>query len=454
MALFLVVAGCLLEPTILAAQEADPVVPVDLRILRLEKVTVSGATRTSHEAVVEHLPLQAGQPIDQATLVAAVEELRASRLFRQVEFYTRPGSARGQIILVLDVQEHGADFRWALGNTDLDGWYLVPIKMAWDNVSGRGDFLDAQWRFGFRHNGFLLNYGQPNLDGGRAYWGVRLGAISTDRPYYADGVEFQHRVNTIGAEAVLGHRLGDNWLGEVGLKLEGVNVFDYSQVVLASEDGTLEEDQKIRGDDLPAGIRDYVGEDGRMVVHLDLQHDTRSARRRAGTPVAGLWGRLRARGALQETRSHAGLRADLRRYAEVPGGVAALRLRGAVVTARAPFYDRLYLGGMYSLRGFPTHSLSAPGGDTWQWTSSMEYRTRILPDKRGGTRLAGVLFLDAGSSGTFDGDAFPGVSASAGYGVRVKVWWLGWLGVDVGIPLTERPNDHRFQVTASIGWSF
>ena len=80
---------------------------------------------------------------------------------------------------------------------------------------------------------------------------------------------------------------------------------------------------------------------------------------------------------------------------------------------------------MYTVRGFPTNSLSAPGGDTWLWSSSLEYRSRILGDSKG-TKLAGLFFLDAGASGEFDADAFAGVSAGAGYGLRCACG--GWTG--------------------------
>jgi len=109
---------------------------------------------------------------------------------------------------------------------------------------------------------------------------------------------------------------------------------------------------------------------------------------------------------------------------------------------------------MYTVRGFATNSLSAPGGDTWLVSSSVEYRSRILGDREG-TKLAGVFFLDAGASGSSDSvDPYTGLAVGAGYGLRLRVWWLDWIGVDMGFPLTERPLDIRFQGTASIGWSF
>lgn len=453
-AALLLLAG--LAPSAFPAVPADDPTPaaLDLRVLRLEDVELEGATRTSRETVLRFLPLAPGQAIDQVSLVAAVEELRDRRLFESVDFYTRPGSGRGRLVLVLEVEEHGVDFRWAAGNTDLDGWYLVPAMVAWENVSGRADYLDLQWRAGFRHGGMLLNYLRPHMADGRTYWGARLGAVSTERPYVAGGVEYRHEVKEAGVGMVLGRGLGDHWIGELGLAFEGVDVVKESVAFTASGDGTVSIDDEVSGDALPAPVRDVVGQHTRLILHADLQHDTRAERKRAGTPVGGFWGRLKTTARLQGKRSHVGVLGDIRHYAEVPGGVAALRLRGQFVTDQAPFHDRLYLGGMYSARGFGTHSLSAPGGDTWLASGSLEWRTRILPDRRGGTRLAGLLFLDAGASGGGEPDFIDGVSLSTGYGVRWKVWWLDWIGLDVGFPLTDRALDHRFQVNASIGWSF
>lgn len=423
------------------------------RVLVLEDIELTGTGRTSLNTVYKYLSLRPGQPIDQTTLTDGVDELRASGLFKEVSFFTKPGSVRGQLVLVLEVRDHSLDFRWAAGNTNLDGWYLVPAMLAYDNPTGRGGLFDLQWRIGFRTDALLLKYLQPRAGSGRDYWGARLGLISSQRPWFSDGVEYRHEVNTSGLATVYGRRFGTRWLGELGLNLEKIRTADYSTVHHGSADGSIADGDEISGDDLPPGIQEGLGDDRRAIVHLDIQHDTRSADLRAGTPVSGIWGRLKGRGTLQGPRSHLGLQADFRGYQNSPGGVLALRVRGAVVGNNAAFYDRLYLGGMYSVRGFPTNSLSAPDGDTWLWSSSLEYRSRILGDSKG-TKLAGLFFLDAGASGTFDGDTYGGVAAGAGYGLRLRVWWLDWIGLDVGFPLTDRPVDQRFQVTASIGWSF
>lgn len=448
-----------------AAPDAAPDAPDSLasgaassaadRRLHLAAVELVGATRTDLATVYRFLPLRLGQAIDQAGLVAAVEELRAGGLFRSVEFYTRPGEGRGQLVLVLEVVEHRLDLRWAAGNTNLDGWYLVPVMLAADNAFGDGGNLDLRWRIGLRHSGTALRYERPRVGDGRSYWSLEANAGSTERPYFADNVEFRHRVDASGLAFVFGRHVDERRLVEFGVGTSTVEVADHSTAYTASQDGSIDYEQEIPEADLPPAIRESVGRSARATAYLDWQYDSRAATRRAGTPTGGLWGRAKGGLVVQEGRTgHASLQLDLRTFHGAPGGVLATRLRADWVGESADFHDRLYLGGLYSLRGFATGALSPPGGDTWQWSGSVEYRSEILADARG-TKLAGVLFVDAGAGGAGDAaDSYTGLAASAGYGVRMRVRWLDWIGVDVGFPLTERPLDSRFQGHASIGWSF
>ncbi|MBK9472228.1 MAG: BamA/TamA family outer membrane protein [bacterium] len=428
---------------------------VDDRRLHLAAVELVGATRTDLATVYRYLPLRPGQAIDQAALVAAVEELRAGGLFRSVDFYTRPGEGRGQLVLVLEVVEHRLDLRWAAGNTNLDGWYLVPAMVAFDNAFGDGGNLDLRWRIGLRHDAIVLRYGQPRVGDGRSYWNLEAGAGRTERPYFADGVEFLHGVDASGLTFAFGRHVDERRLVEFGLDVATVDVAHHSTAHTRSQDDTVDYGQEIPEEDLPPAIREAVGRSARASAHLDWQYDSRPARSTAGTPTGGLWGRAKGGLVVQEGRpGHATLEMDLRSYRAVPGGVLAARLRGQWVGEAAAFHDRLYLGGLYSLRGFSTGALSPPGGDTWQWAGSLEYRSPILSDARG-TKLAGVLFVDAGAGGAGDvADPYTGMAVGAGYGVRMRVRWLDWIGVDVGFPLTERTLDMRFQGHASIGWSF
>ena len=438
--------------------------------LLLESIEITGNDRTPDSTVQLFLPLRAGEAVDQARLVAAVEELRASGLFASVELHARPGSERGRLVLALAVVERPVEVRLGTGNTDLDGWYLIPAELALDNRMGRGERLAAQLRLGYRTAGAVLAFAEPRAGDGRTFWGAELAALGTQRLYFADGVEYRHQVDRQRFGVHAGRRFSRRLSGAIGWRLETVEA-DSSAEVNADDDARgLERGEDLPFAQLPAGVAAGVGRRERSFVTADLVLDSRSPRQVAGSPVAGAWSRLRLEQCLQGDRGFGAADLDLRAYRAVLGGVVAARWRGNVVGDAAPFYDRLYLGGLYTVRGFPGQSLSAPAGDTWLWAGSLEYRAPLVGD-RARPRLAGVLFLDAGQSGgeTGGGDAGDGdggeavkaawsgrrdIAAAAGWGVRLRVGWLGWLGLDCGIPLTDSPVDDAFRAHASIGWTF
>jgi outer membrane protein insertion porin family len=129
----------------------------------------------------------------------------------------------------------------------------------------------------------------------------------------------------------------------------------------------------------------------------------------------------------------------------------------SVSSGDVPFYDRYYLGGAYSLRGFEFRNISprepiSPepvGGDSY-WFGSVDYSIPIFERQSGGPSLRFALFMDAGSvgsgsysfSGNFDDDW--------GVGFRLNIPHLGPLRLDYGIPITHDANNGtggQFQFT-------
>ncbi len=421
--------------------------------LVLERVEVAGATRTSDATVALYFPLRPGEPVDQQTILAAVDELRRSGLFESVDFYTRPGSARGRLIVVLEVQEQGVDFRLGTGNTDLDGWYLVPAQLAFDNQLGRGERLDLRLEIGYRRTGLELSFAEPRLGDGRSYWGFRTGIVGTDRIWFFRDTEYRQHVESGGTEVYVGRRFARRWSTEIGVRWERVEADSTATVHVDDEVHGLERGDELPFAELPADVARGVGRRDRSVAHLDLVLDSRGSAWIAGSPASGLWGRLRGEAYLQGDESFGALSLDLRAYRAWLGGGLAVRLRGGLVGEAAAFYDRLYLGGLYTVRGFPSQSLSAPGGDTWLWSASCEFRAPLI-GRPAAPRLAGVLFVDAGDSGRDMRPVWRDVALGAGWGLRLRVAWIGWLGLDFGVPLTDSPVHDSFHAYASIGWTF
>jgi outer membrane protein insertion porin family len=430
----------------------SPAPPAERRLV-LESIELAGNERTSVEAVRRIFPLAEGDPVDPASLLAAVEELRASELFRSVELETRAGSERGRVRVVLHVEERGVEFRFGTGFHDLDGWYLIPAQIRLDNRLGRGERVRIQAIAGYRIAGVELVLEEPNLGpDGRTYWGAKLGGYGTARQYWANDVEYRHELDRGEMVAWLGRRLGRGWSVEGGARFERVEA---DSTPTATEDDELRGVEK--GDELfpwqlPDAIAAHLGEATRTVWHAQVALDTRSPRRIAATPVSGLWGRLRVEGILLDGPDAGVATVDVRAYRRIGGGAIAARVRGGVMGA-APWYDRFYLGGLYTVRGFPGQSLSPAAGDSRFWTASLEWRAPLVgrPDE---PLLVGVLFVDGGHgwSGS-DYDAEP-TAAAAGWGARFRLPWVGHVGLDFGVPLTDSPREESFRAHAALGWNF
>ena len=424
------------------------------KTLTLEALEFLGNSRTSADVMIGYLGLEAGSGLDQDAIFAGIERLRASGFFETVEFYTRPGSERGAVILVVEVKEIGPGLRFGTGNSDLDGWYLIPAELSLDNLAGQGERAALQLRFGYRLIGLYAHYLRGIGPHEKTFWGARAHGLSLNQVYFTDGMECAQPVTRGGLDLHLGRKLGRGWSLSAGLLAEIVEV-DSTGAVWEDDDlAGVSRNDDVLFEDLPAEIAAAVGEYQRVAWRADLVLDTRSIRRRAGSPESGVWGRLRLEAARQEVLDQKADRfgaasLDFRLYQKMGAGVLAWSARGAVVGRKSLFPDRHYLGGLYTVRGFPSHSLSGAGVDRGIWHSSLEFRAPLLgPAVR--PRLAGSLFLDTGGNGE-RGDT---VAAGAGWGLRMRLGEFWYLGADVAIPLTDSPVDESFHAHLSLGWRF
>jgi outer membrane protein insertion porin family len=121
-----------------------------------------------------------------------------------------------------------------------------------------------------------------------------------------------------------------------------------------------------------------------------------------------------------------------------------------------PIYDRLYLGGANSLRGFkyrdvgPKDSTGEPIGGNSLARFTVEYTVPIIEKVRAAF-FYDVGFVNSGSYNFGTGD----VNSDYGIGLLLEIPAIGPIRIDYGIPLqSDRFNDSSGKFQFNIGYKF
>ena len=133
-----------------------------------------------------------------------------------------------------------------------------------------------------------------------------------------------------------------------------------------------------------------------------------------------------------------------------------------------PFYDRFFLGGLYSMRGYKFRNVAPRdpgygtvlyqntanepiGGDN-DWFGSLEYSLPIF-EKDGGVSLRFAIFYDIGAVGTSAYKFNTMYDDDAGAGIRLNIPHLGPLRLDYGVPIThDQYNSSSGQFQFGVGY--
>jgi len=444
------------------AAPPPPAQPDSARVLRLASIEITGNKRATDRIVLGHIQLVPGDPVSAEALEDNRLRLLATDYFSEVVFSTRPGPERGTVVLLVDVKEKSfPSFETGFGYHDLYGWFLTLGGLRFDNLFGIESQLRVGVRLGWRLAGLDAEWVQSLSRDGRYSLGARAYAYGTDQRFWAPPTptesqpaaneiwrEYQQQISRRGADVAfrVGHRRSA--LFSFGVRVEGIDPDSTFQDVRS--------DQEFGYEELPSPLQNSLGSVTQTGIFFRVLRDSRN------TPVYPSQGSL-ARFSLVSNNTWMGgdqiftrTEADGRKFVHVRDGwVLAGRLAGGLATSGTPYYDRFYIGGIYSIRGFANWSLSDPGGDDGYWLANSEVRWPLA----GGTprlpRLVGLLFVDAGQGYRRDSPLQASdISVGAGYGVRVRLPWLGTLGLDFGVPLTDDKTGDPFVVYGSMGFSF
>ena len=449
----------------------------------IEKIEIRGNTKTKDKVIRRELSVAPGEVFDMARIKTSKRRLEGLDYFEPggVETRPEPTDVPNRKNLLVGVREKntgnisfGAGFssvdsivgfaEWTQGNFDL---FHPPT------FTGAGQKLRLRVAIGTQRQDYVLAFTEP--------WFLnRKLALNTDL-YYRDAAYISpgnlYTETRAGIRLGLTRALGSDFLiGSIGYRIENIGiklspgVHNYELVDVGNPAVPT-----LIYPNAPQAILNERGYSPQATLSLSLAYDTRNDTR---LPNHG----QRSEIISELASTYLGGQSDFYKIelqsawyfpGFAKGHVIEVVGRTGVANGMngdtVPFYDRFYLGGLYSLRGFKYRSISPRepdpktggypgyfsepvGGDSF-WFGSVEYSLPII-DKEGSGGVRFALFYDIGSVSANAYDfKVSGYSSDWGIGLRLNLP-IGPLRLDYAFPITyDQFSTGKGQFQFGVGWS-
>lgn len=430
----------------------------------IEKIEIHGNTKTKDRVIRRELAVAPGEVFDMVRVKLSKDRLEGLEFFSKVDAKPDPTVIPNRKNLVIGVEEKDTGkLSFSAGYSTVEE-VIGFVEFTQGNFdlanpphfTGAGQKFRTRVQLGSRQQSYEISFREPWFMGRKLALDVDL----YHRELNYQSLEGLYDEQRTGAKFGLSRALGSDFLiGSLHYGIEDVGIINVST-------------------NAPASISTESGHAILSTVGASIAYDTRD--KGHALPTRGqrteLFGEYTG-GPLGGDKEF--YKAEVRTAWYFKGFFAGdvLELTGQAGVAESigsgtsvPFYERFYLGGVYSLRGFryrevgPSEALlnntNSPvyepvGGNTY-WFASAEYSTPIMK------QLRFAVFYDIGMvyPGSFSFDPAPSSVAGRdtgkfadnyGLGIRLNIPGLGPLRLDYGIPLTTPPglsSKGRIQVSA------
>lgn len=404
-------------------------------LVNFNRVKIKGNTRTRDNVIRRDLEVEEGGVYDSKAIRTSTNRLQRLGYFEDVSVIPQETMNNDQMDIMVAVKEKPTgQFSIGAGYSSSDKVMFMG-EISEDNFLGLGTRLAFAANLSAVSNKFNLSYTDPRIFDSKVSAGID--AFNWEREYtdYTKG--------STGGGLRLGHQFVDKWRIYYGYTWTDTELSDIS------EDAS-----------------DYILESAKInitsAVRLSLVRDTRDRRfnassgskhslsiKYAGGPLGGEAAYTKLEGF---TSWFFPMPLDLVFHAKLAAGQAFENEDG-----KLPVYDNFYLGGMNSIRGFKSSSVSPIdpnndekyGGDK-MWFSNIEVFFPLLTD----AGIRGVAFIDFGNVYDQDDDwDFGNIKKSTGLGVN----WLSPMGplrLIWGYNLDTQEGDEDAQWDFAMGGSF
>jgi outer membrane protein insertion porin family len=446
------------------------------------RVLVAGNSKTRDKVVRRELLTNEQELFSGTKITQSRNALQRTGYFEDVQVTTKKTGQPDTVDVLVDVKEGPTGtFQVGGGFSSGDG-FLFNANVSEKNLFGRGQGVNGSFSIGSTRQDFILNVNDPYFLDSKT--GVGLDGFKTEREY----TDFDERKLGFGVNTTyplkdfrmpfFGRGRSERNIGSDELASNATpTMWDYMRGGLAY-DLTHENIDGISAS-APEMIRGEAGKSLTSSVTPGLSYDSRDhffaptegTKSAFSIKMAGLGGDTRFIKSDVSGRWHYPLLKDPKW-----GGNWVLALGGQLGygiglaerdngTKDLPLFERYFLGGINSVRGFAERSLGprapsncrprTPGGDpicrdtdVIGGEKAMVLSSEILFPIMEEYGIRGVAFFDMGNA--FEDFSFADLRKSVGAGVR----WMspfGPLRVELGFPLNNKPDDETSVLGFSIG---
>jgi len=442
----------------------------------VEKIDIRGNNKTKDKVIRRELAISPGETFDMVRVKISKQRLEGLQFFDKVDMRpeaTDPPIA-GRKDLIVNVEERNTgNFMLGAGFSSVDALvgYAEISQGNFDlfhppTFTGAGQKLRLFVQLGTERQDYELSFVEPWFLNRKLSFGVDL---------YRHQWDFESP-NNIYDETRTGMRLSltralwsDFLIGSVSYTLEDVGI---------SLNSGFHGDETTPGTPLnpfppqvprnvPLAILDQTGDHLYQRFGITLAYDTRNS---VQLPNHGQRTEIDPEFSIGDTTYY---KVEAKTAWYFPGlfkghvieAVGRAGIADSLSSGDVPFYDRYYLGGLYSLRGFRYRSIAPRetphftgviqdpiGGDSY-WFGSVEYSLPIFEKDNGpGVRFA--VFYDVGDVGAQPYSFSGNFNDNWGLGLHINIPKLGPLRLEYGVPINhDQYNGRSGRFQFGVGFS-
>ena len=400
----------------------------------VEQIIIQGNNRTKDKVIRRELAVTPGQIYDSVRADQSKKRLENLQYFEKVDISPQDTTVPNRKNMVVTVEEkRTGSVTFGAGFSSVDS-LLGFVEITQGNFdlfnfpyfTGGGEKFRVRLQYGLERQDFEVSFKEPWFLEQRLSLGYDL--------FYHNATYLSNYYNerNFGGSVSLARAFGPFWSGSITYTLQDYDLYNFA----SNSSSQLLREQGYRTDSSITLGMSYDNRDSvlltRRGVHADLSAEF------AGGPLLG------------QTNIYK-FQASAQRYIPLPYD-CILTLAGATGVANnfgdsqeVPLFDRFFIGGSRSVRGFgnrdigPVDSNTEPlGGDTMAY-DNIELTFPIID------RVRGAIFNDMGfldARAFHYTDAWHELNMAAGIGLRLNLP-IGPLRLDYGIPYKDQGYNHN-----------